>query len=137
MELVEHRGYIHLKSFPAEKILRLVGKEERMPYVVGDVLYQVNLRSARLFCLKRSQVCVRCGRVGTVMSLDRFRSNSKIPSAHFNLYSKEEDDMGTKYVLMTKDHIIPRSRGGKNHDSNLQTMCTRCNCKKGATIEGE
>ena len=32
---------------------------------------------------------------------------------------------------MTKDHILPKSRGGKNHISNMQTMCCRCNSKKG------
>lgn len=127
MEKVKHKGYIHLKSFPAEEILRIVGIDERLPYVVGDTLYRVKMNSARLLCLKKSQVCVSCGRVGTIMSLDRFRAKSKIPSAHFNLYCKLDDG---RYILMTKDHIIPKSKGGKDHESNLQTMCQRCNGKK-------
>jgi 5-methylcytosine-specific restriction endonuclease McrA len=32
---------------------------------------------------------------------------------------------------MTQDHIVPRAKGGKNHISNLQTMCYECNYEKG------
>jgi 5-methylcytosine-specific restriction endonuclease McrA len=33
--------------------------------------------------------------------------------------------------LMTKDHILPVSRGGSNAVTNLQTMCSTCNAAKG------
>jgi 5-methylcytosine-specific restriction endonuclease McrA len=67
------------------------------------------------------------------MSLDQFRAGSKIPSAHFNLYAEEDG----KFRLMTKDHIIPKSKGGANHLDNLQTMCDRCNHRKGDTMPEE
>ena len=51
---------------------------------------------------------------------------------HMNRYALDSDN---NEVLMTKDHIIPASKGGKNHISNFQTMCTDCNFKKGVTIE--
>jgi len=38
-------------------------------------------------------------------------------------------------VLMTKDHIIPKSKGGKNTLKKYQTMCTHCNCRKGSNHE--
>jgi len=34
---------------------------------------------------------------------------------------------------ITIDHIIARSRGGSNDESNLQTLCRRCNSSKGAS----
>lgn len=33
------------------------------------------------------------------------------------------------------DHIVPISKGGKSIYSNLQTLCHRCNVKKGTNIE--
>jgi 5-methylcytosine-specific restriction endonuclease McrA len=35
---------------------------------------------------------------------------------------------------MTKDHIVPKSKGGKDMLSNTQTMCVICNTKKGDTL---
>ena len=52
-------------------------------------------------------------------------------SYHFNLYGVNEDG---KEVLMTKDHIIPKSHGGKNNLSNYQTMCKKCNERKGSDL---
>jgi 5-methylcytosine-specific restriction endonuclease McrA len=33
----------------------------------------------------------------------------------------------------TLDHIIPRSAGGSNHETNLYTACGPCNSARGAT----
>ena len=35
------------------------------------------------------------------------------------------------------DHIIPLARGGETEMSNLQTLCTKCNRKKGIKIAGD
>lgn len=37
---------------------------------------------------------------------------------------------GTVFGL-TVDHIIPQSKGGKNEESNYQTLCKECNVLKG------
>jgi 5-methylcytosine-specific restriction endonuclease McrA len=40
-----------------------------------------------------------------------------------DLYGEEDG----RLVLMTKDHIIPRSKNGTNEDSNYQCLCAICN----------
>ena len=45
-----------------------------------------------------------------------------------------EDRMGRKLDLdlFEVDHIVPRSRGGPDTDSNLQLLCPTCNRRKGS-----
>ena len=33
----------------------------------------------------------------------------------------------------TLDHVIPRTHGGTNHETNLYTCCARCNAERGDT----
>lgn len=34
------------------------------------------------------------------------------------------------------DHIVPESAGGPTTFENLQTLCTRCNSRKGSRVDG-
>ena len=38
---------------------------------------------------------------------------------------------------LTLDHVVPRSRGGKDHWDNLVSACVRCNVKKGSRTPKE
>ena len=76
--------------------------------------------------IEKGYSCVCCGRVGAYYALEKSRGGNQ-NRAHFNLYS--DDD-----VLMTKDHIIPRSKGGADCIENMQTMCTFCNSAKGNVV---
>lgn len=64
--------------------------------------------------------CPNCDRITDNISLGICPNDG---SKHWDIYSNEH--------LMTIDHIIPKSKGGKNHIDNYQIMCASCNSKKG------
>lgn len=132
-EKVIYKGYIHLQSFEPEGILDLIDPDADFIKInINGILHRININSLRLQCFKKSRRCIKCGLEGTIISVDTFTSKSDRDSTHFNLYAIFEG----KTRLMTKDHIIPKSKGGANHLDNLQTMCDQCNHRKGDNIIG-
>lgn len=74
--------------------------------------------------------CVCCGLKGKYFALEKLlklKSNAPKDVYHFNLYGIDENG---NEVMLTKDHIKPKAKGGKNALSNYQTMCKKCNSKK-------
>ena len=102
--------------------------------------FQVKVSSLRLELFRQNPKCVTCDRVGVLWMLQAHRL---VEPPHLNLYHVGEPSEEWKNlsvdgcVLMTKDHIIPRSRGGPTTLENLQTMCAICNGKKGQHLMHE
>lgn len=81
----------------------------------------------QLFVEKGTE-CVTCGINGTVFILET--QDLKLPP-HLNLYAVNENG---EYILMTKDHIHPKSKGGLDEMENFNPMCSPCNGKKADKI---
>jgi len=94
----------------------------------GHMIHMTSLRY-RVYKAKGVKCCV-CGLEGKHFGLDLPITSNR---PHFNLYAVDEDG---EEVLMTKDHIQPRSKGGTDHLDNLQPMCARCNFSKGNKWKG-
>ena len=91
------------------------------------VLHGQNLKNSlryQLFKLKGTN-CVLCGLKGTHFYFEKPRTEK---TYHLNLYGISP--VTNEEILITKDHIIPRSEGGSDSLLNLQTMCTICNGMK-------
>ena len=93
----------------------------------GDII-KGNSQRYQTFFTKGCK-CVKCGIEGKYFAKEK---HLKDRSFHLNLYAIDEND---EEVLMTKDHIIPKSKGGSDDISNYQTMCVRCNKAKGNKLE--
>jgi hypothetical protein len=112
----------------------LIGSMPPIEIQVGDKVYLPNINSTRLRCITRSPVCVSCGIVGTIARLEAFQNDLKNnpKSYHFNIYGRNDNG---SLVLLTQDHIFPKSLGGPTNLGNLQTMCATCNRDKGDVID--
>ncbi len=125
---------IRLAIYPVEEILALFrtnlpNTPARRGIKVGETVAQVKLNSDRykLF-LTKGLKCVGCSREGNMFALERAKDNCNPDAYHFNLYHAQTNKLGEMIeTLMTKDHIVPKSKGGPDHIDNYQTMCTQCN----------
>jgi hypothetical protein len=125
--------YEALKQYSLDEVLPHVGPtHNRRKFVVDGFGYSVNMSSARMVCFTLNHTCVCCGTVGEAFLLE-LPSKSKYLIPHFNLYGRRNGE----WVQMTKDHIIPKSKGGGDHQGNLQTMCDKCNGLKGNKMPHE
>lgn len=96
-------------------------------YVVGGKTHQVKMNSHRYLLFKKSRSCVCCGILGNKMVLEQ---HTKDRSPYFNFYAEKDG----RLILMTKDHIKAKARGGEDKLSNYQTMCAVCNNLKGSCM---
>jgi len=91
---------------------------------------QIKMSSHRLWTFfEKSLECVECGLKGEFFAKEKNHESEGRP--HLNLYAVKDGEE----ILMTKDHIHPKSKGGDNHLDNYQTMCLPCNEEKGAEIQ--
>jgi 5-methylcytosine-specific restriction endonuclease McrA len=88
---------------------------------------QINFSTLRLRTFAAKGItCVACKLRGLFFIKEKQRAEVK--RYHLALYALDKNG---QEVLMTKDHIIPKSRGGKNTLRNMQPMCLLCNQEKG------
>lgn len=79
--------------------------------------------------LQKGTRCVKCGIEGHYFAVEKVKWEGN-PSGryHLNLYHRRKDNTE---VMITADHRLPKSRGGKRIVPNLDPMCSLCNKAKG------
>ena len=123
------KGFVRKEIISIEEVRDAVKnvmfcKNKRDSYVNirGDIIKGNSQRFQTFFT--KGFKCSCCGIEGKYFAKEQDPNAARY---HLNLYAIDDDG---EEVLMTKDHIIPWSKGGKDDISNYQTMCEKCNINK-------
>lgn len=101
-----------------------IPREPNLVIFDGD---EIDMESQRYILFKRDGCkCIKCNLEGAYFAKEKSRGQEDSKRWHFNLYGVKDG----KEVLFTKDHIHPRSLGGKDTMDNYQVMCSICNHQK-------
>jgi len=126
------RGRDRLATYPVDYVMPFVlgvsgriGNRHRIRF--EGVL--VNMASDRMRCFLHSgTICICCGLKARYFALERLSGAGEYG---LNLYGIRNG----REVMFTKDHIVPKCKGGPSSLENYQTMCEHCNGVKGCGIE--
>lgn len=122
----------HLSFFPLEEILPLLQRKKNTIVLnIQGKNIRVRAKVPRLRLFIRDRKCACCGIEGNLFAVDTIitKKGMQATPPYLNLYC-HEPEKGNNYVMMTLDHIIPKSMGGRQVPSNTQAMCINCNQKK-------
>ena len=122
MELVE----------PHSTVLVLNASFEPLRFTNGRRAIVLLLKERARFITKRVIRLVNYVRVPFNSGKDSYPTRSSI-------YKRDDHECqycGSTHNL-TIDHVIPRSKGGKDEWTNLVACCTKCNLKKGDKLLSE
>ena len=114
----------HLQKFPVEHVLPLIGwpRKVKIKIPLGDI--KTSVSSQRMLTYKYDGItCRYCGIKGRFFALEK---NGK--KFNLNLYGYDEHN---HEVMLTSDHIIPKSKGGSFYYWNRRCLCSKCNSKRG------
>lgn len=112
-----HNGLERLKTYSIFEVFKWIEENPKRIYWEKDG-YEINTKRAKVFH-KKGIMCVNCGVEGNFFALEKDKGGG----LHLDLYGLIDGEE----VLITIDHIIPKSKGGVNKMINFQTMCKLCN----------
>lgn len=116
------------KYLPEEILPKVIFSDKRVKTEINGINIKMSSLRLQTFA-KNGIICKQCGIEGKYFVMEKIKGQD---AYHLNLYAVDSDG---KEILMTKDHIIPVCKGGKDTLENLQTMCTVCNFMKGGKLD--
>jgi len=115
-----------VKVYSIETIFNFIKDNPEEMYYVDEEGNRSKLRRAKVF-FEKGIKCIECPIEASYFALDRWLDKS----FHLDLFGIDSDG---DEVLMTVDHIHPKSKGGKDHIDNYAPMCTVCNYLKADAV---
>jgi len=120
------RGYERLGELSVQEVLKAIA--EGRPVEYQGVLCDTHSTRLLTYHVHGVKCCVSsCSLKGEYFAVEKTWGQIKA-KYHLNLYGIA--DTGEE-IMITSDHKIPKSKGGINHISNRQPMCSPHNANKG------
>lgn len=136
----ENKSGLQITELDPKTILSKVLDHQQQNIFVVDVenkSFEVNLGATRYHVFKNNDKCVCCGIRSTRCFLELDVQNTKqrgVDTYSIHFYAETGRVAHQSHlVLMTRDHIIAKSKDGSDSIDNSQTLCYNCNCVKGVT----
>lgn len=118
---------IYFVEIPLEEGFLVLEKEKHQRLVKGKEVSKC-AGQALFSNLKNGQIsCWQCGCVASSWIVMSAKAESQFKKPVLNLFARRNGDV----VLMTRDHIIPKSVGGVDANENLRPACSVCNGERG------
>lgn len=115
-----NRNQILIEKLPLT-IIEETYKTNKKKTKIGN--YQVKTKDDRyLNFITNGFECAKCGALGEYVNLE---CCSRLGN-HLNVYAIKNGQP----LLLTKDHIYPKSKGGLDDVKNYQVLCEECNTNK-------
>lgn len=118
-----HEGFEILAQAKEDRLLR--GKKVSAPS--GYEIFRKEYKSGKAL------QCSCCGLTASCFVASKHQNDFEEKSPVLNLYAYA----GTSLVLMTRDHIIPKSLGGSDDVRNLRIQCGPCNSNRGNLMSSD
>lgn len=118
-----------IARFNPHHVLPHVGRHKPPVRILGK---RVKLNTKYLGTFRQHGItCAGCGMEGKWIYLEHSTSMDAPGNYSFKLYGINAEGYE---IQMTRDHVIPVSRGGRDGLYNSQPMCYDCNQRKGNTL---
>ena len=129
-----NKSYVRLRTMTLAEGLIYINTPQRERMIDGFWIENVAKVSAtRLRLFGRGDIqCVSCGLKGSHFHIER-HVNDKVMPFSVNLYGVRDG----QEIMLTWDHIVPRSMEGSNNIANAQPMCSICNNAKSSDMSFE
>ena len=124
---MQKRGYERKCILSVDDVLTIIRNDRHNNNMQFDGMHYDPYESRYSLFLEKGYECTKCGLAANIACFEK-NNHTKKGKWHWNFYHRKKSG---KEIMLTRDHIKPKSYGGNDKIENVQPMCEYCNSRKG------